>query len=816
MSSNEDDQYEILPSSDLLERMMKLAQDYPTFVTLTTTQEWFGLPRAGTDADCTFDTNYKGETNAGCNNYVLIIQDKEAYPDDPDVQLAPNAEYLLNLEGGYWKQPFNDEETPSKSGWRYIPDVFLSGSVHGDERVGPTSLIEMASLLVESAYCESLPRMRYHPKSPQNNNNIDDESQKNHDETLWSQELMSSQMCRTSLLSKGIPPPYRQWLARLASTRRIVIIPTANALGYSQNVREENRIDPNRDFPFDIQKGDEGQCMQTIAGRSINELFRSHLFPIGLTFHGGMEVIGYEWGAPTYLNKDAPDAVAQNMIAEGYSRYANGFPHHKAYDYGTMNDKVYYVRGGMEDWAFAGSWDPERVVQCAPTTYGGYDAEKTTYNNSTLRAFNMLIETSDIKGPPRDQLGKRTQPLISSSGEENGHIARNIRLALLAVDAVEPYVSINGVEGIQFEDDHVPAVNQRNYDGTSYFETSKQILLPEMADRKLLHGRRTEAKTATVSWTVGGSFDIDSTEIVYGPWEELPSNLAEGKDGFYPSPETSELIASNFLTVSPTNTDASAEVQGRSMWHKQGAYPKKDDSTPFPTFETTLDLSSYPSGTKIAVVAKVKVDKAWTNPASNVGPPGLGSVSHIVNARTNPAYHATNAGKVIQGRDNSWWYSKPVSLIIGSAGEYANLMSEATSSNAPMTMMDGKVKAIHINARTGSMDMQGDGMNMKGEMDVKRESSVAENSGGSKSMATASSNLSMPWLLGALASFSVFVLGCVLIRRKRRMRAHRRNMERIRDEDEDFNADFSEHGEYRDDSGIENSRFGAHDEFTID
>jgi hypothetical protein len=47
MSSNEDDQYEILPSSDLLERMMKLAQDYPTFVTLTTTQEWFGLPRAG-------------------------------------------------------------------------------------------------------------------------------------------------------------------------------------------------------------------------------------------------------------------------------------------------------------------------------------------------------------------------------------------------------------------------------------------------------------------------------------------------------------------------------------------------------------------------------------------------------------------------------------------------------------------------------------------------------------------------------------------------------------------------------------------------
>jgi hypothetical protein len=39
--------YEILPSSELLSRMIKLSRDYPTFVTLTTTQEWFGLPRAG-------------------------------------------------------------------------------------------------------------------------------------------------------------------------------------------------------------------------------------------------------------------------------------------------------------------------------------------------------------------------------------------------------------------------------------------------------------------------------------------------------------------------------------------------------------------------------------------------------------------------------------------------------------------------------------------------------------------------------------------------------------------------------------------------
>lgn len=42
-----EEQYEILSSSDLLSRMMELVRDYPTFATLTTTQEWFGLPRAG-------------------------------------------------------------------------------------------------------------------------------------------------------------------------------------------------------------------------------------------------------------------------------------------------------------------------------------------------------------------------------------------------------------------------------------------------------------------------------------------------------------------------------------------------------------------------------------------------------------------------------------------------------------------------------------------------------------------------------------------------------------------------------------------------
>ena len=736
----------------------------------------------------------------------MIIQDKESYPDDPDVQLAPNAEFLLNQDGGFWKQPAPESEVedgpPAKSGWKYIPDVFLSGSVHGDERVGPTSLLEMAELLVESAYCESMPRMKYKPKST-SIEGIDQEYDQA--DNMWKQELMSANMCRQSLEEKGVPSPYRQWLARLASTRRIVIIPTANALGYSQNRREENHIDPNRDFPFDIEKGNENKCMQTIAGRSINELFRSHLFPIGLTFHGGMEVIGYEWGAPTYLDKDAPDALAQDTIAGAYSRYANGFPHHQAYDYGTMNDKVYYVRGGMEDWAFAGSWDPDRVVQCTPDTFGGYPAEKTQYNNSTLRAFNMLVETSDIKGPPREQLGKRNQPLISANGDDNGHIARNIRLALVAIDTVEPYVTFRGVEGMKFDDDLVPAVNQRMYDGRSYLETARTVWVPEAGRRRLslrslLTLDRQTKEMTTVSWTVGGAFDIDSTEVVYGPLDALPGNLADPIEGFYPSSAMLDLMkSSEFQSAPPSNLVVKGDVQGRSMWHKDGASPVTDDDKLFPTFEASLDLSAYPAGTTIAVFAKAKLDSSWLNPAANVGPEGLGSVSHIVNARTNPSYFASNGGKVIKGREDNWWYAAPIAVVIGSIEDEPQVKSEAIASNAPMTLIDGSVKAVHINARMGSVTVL--------------SANTTATARAAKNRAAAPSDLSMPWLVGALGSFTALVMtGCVILRRRRKLQAHRILMQHIRDDDDDFNVDMSEHSEYHDDD-VEESDNGR---FTID
>ena len=94
-------------------------QLYPDFVTLTTAQDAYGLPRAGGPEDCPFD-----EGADGCLNYILTVQDKLTHP------------------------------VGSRSA-KHLPAVMLSGALHGDERVGPTVVMETVGLLLEAASCES-------------------------------------------------------------------------------------------------------------------------------------------------------------------------------------------------------------------------------------------------------------------------------------------------------------------------------------------------------------------------------------------------------------------------------------------------------------------------------------------------------------------------------------------------------------------------------------------------------------------------------------------------------------------------------------
>lgn len=290
--------YLLWEPQQIKETLYRWVDLYPEFVRLTSSQEAYGLPTAGGANDCPYD-----EDVDGCKNYILTIQDFQMHPEG------------------------------SQSSSR-LPEVFLSGELHGDERVGPTAVMEAATLLLEAAACEAKPR-RY--DSDTSKHSFNDKN------TDWSTQLRTAKQCRRDLDASGTDDVHRKWLARLVSTRRIVIVPTTNALGYFQHRREENGHDPNRDFPYDIQQPTE--CMKTIAGRTANEIFRDHMFQLSLTFHGGMEVVGYEWGAPTWLNHLSPDDEAEKTIGAAYSQYGGGFKQSKPYDFGTMNDLVYYVRG---------------------------------------------------------------------------------------------------------------------------------------------------------------------------------------------------------------------------------------------------------------------------------------------------------------------------------------------------------------------------------------------------------------------------------------------------------------------------------------
>lgn len=448
--------YTILDSEQLYRRMVALAEQYPELVRLENAQEQFGLRAVGGPSDCTFEPPALGE---GCHNWYMVIEDglyngKGGLADDATFAAEAAAAKVDEsqpppIQGGDGGRDLENSLDSTADPYGALPEVILSGALHGDERVGPTAVLETAAILLESAHCESLPRIVSGGVSMRNGGDAEDEDEttrrterkharhksrhkkvsslkrkgrqvrRRHNKLVTvrkrnqkamdasrrtdrdyiekrkrqrrqellaqsprstaatyypTEQLDEARICRSSLKSRGIPGSERRWLARLVSTRRIVIVPSANSLGYFRDVRHEgesDELDPNRDFPYDLS--DPNMCMRTIAGRTMNELFRQHIFQMGITFHGGMEAVAYEWGAPSYQLPDAPkhkaselnpvpsyaapDSISQKQMSHIYSSYGGKFIKNGGdqYPVGTMNELVYPVEGGMEDFSYAGS-----------------------------------------------------------------------------------------------------------------------------------------------------------------------------------------------------------------------------------------------------------------------------------------------------------------------------------------------------------------------------------------------------------------------------------------------------------------------------
>jgi hypothetical protein len=250
----------------------------------------------------------------------------------------------------------------------------------------------------------------------------------------------------------------------------------------------------------------------------------------------------------------------------------------------------------------------------------------------------MLVETSDAKTPRKDELGTSLDVLDRSS-TANGHVSRNIRLALLAVEMVQPYTAIVAVNQLPLSDDVVPMMKRESTNCVD----NKAVMVAK------------NAKIVDVEWTVGGAMTVDETELWYANWDDVSADM----DCWTPPSDTSKFKkAKSFQGI----------VNGTGYFSVRGSHPMPKESltntepTNGPLFRATIQLDEMQQGDKIVVIASAMVDQSWKKQPDNIAPK-VPPQSHIVNARTDPNYHHESNGKHIHGHVD--WYSFPLTIIIG-------------------------------------------------------------------------------------------------------------------------------------------------------
>lgn len=458
--------------------------------------------------------------------------------------------------------------------------MYISGTVHGNERVGPNASIELIRLFLR---------------------NIENE-----------------------------------WIKFLLQTRYIVITPMTNPNGYDKNKREElikdnYSRDINRDFPYLVNPS---ECMTTVAGRVVNELYINHLFQLALTLHGGTESLTYPYGAPNHLegtrkpkSTEAPDFIALKTISNTVS--LSSADKQNVYITGDMSSVVYPVNGGMEDWAYAGSWEGVPVITepCTPTTYTNYKPDKTIYSKNykdALKSIMFLLEISHDKTPTIDKLGRRSEKnqdncllnIRENAFNDNidadtrkfclnknndGYINRVVRLSLTMIDMLQPYIRA-----------HVNNLEKFYTDGID------------------------------VEWAIGGATTTDKTWVLYDFFDENDKKISELYDLIKRS-ETNYVPIEEFQKLLPLS---SKELSGKAIWDvsyyshdKFKIKIKNDNSGKLAVLDKKV----------VALIVFANVDKEWLkqeNPLPSVGPQ-----THVVNARNKPNYYAKNGEFYIQGSD---------------------------------------------------------------------------------------------------------------------------------------------------------------------
>ena len=576
--------------------------------------------------------------------HETLYQLETDYPDLVDVYSAQDVPFQLPTSGqcglGQSCQHLyvrvTDETTlPDKD----RPELFLSGALHGNERVGPTTTLEFVRYLVEH-YTQSVVKpLSTTPVVP------------------------TSSPTSTSSTTPSTTTPLDDWLVRLITRRSLWIMPSANAYGYYHDLREENGVDPNRDFPYNHKNPME--CMKTIAARAINELWRKHAFQVAITYHAGQESISSTWGGFNHPapNDVPPDDVCQLSLIQEMSTYGDRFENsNKRYDYGRLNDNVYPVNGGMEDWAYGAGWETAAVGKgCTPTSFGGYPSSQTKYDGASLRVINILVETSNNKSPSDDSFGAREGVLNPLLAGGRGHVPRNIRLALLLADVAEPYVI--WFAGSYFVQE---TVHMMMNDGRLLPGSDTNGLLPgigtgvEQPDQPVgssspvwLYPSSASSSFASrdlLQWSVGGAMNVDDTELVVLKWpkndfNEMSCRCVTSNSFRYASPiriDWDKYSSSMHVIGKGTSNGhyTGHTVRAQTPWsaHKSEKFtmPVSGTFTSLHEMVASVDPHATTNNEDYVILTRAQVDGTWGEslPGKRVWPNDLAPQTNLVRHTT--------------------------------------------------------------------------------------------------------------------------------------------------------------------------------------
>lgn len=222
--------------TQLIERIVLLSKTCSHYIQIDTSQHRYGLDSA---EPCVLNGH-----NGSCDTHIIYMTDFASYDNSR-------------------------------------PQLYLSGSLHGDEVMGPNIIIEFIEY-----YCQK--------------DKLKDTFEYN-----------------------------------ILKERMFIFTPLINTYGFSHSIKEDkivfrvnktiSYVDPNRDFPYFISSEVVNEdCMNSITARTVNEIFKEHIIVSAISFHSGSNVIGYPSGNNNHLNNtEYSDYYAFNEIAEILANYSD-------------------------------------------------------------------------------------------------------------------------------------------------------------------------------------------------------------------------------------------------------------------------------------------------------------------------------------------------------------------------------------------------------------------------------------------------------------------------------------------------------------